>query len=64
LRRYLALPNGLPSHDTIQRVFAIVPSEFLQTFQILWNEMLNGGEGEKIKKILALNGKTQRGNGK
>ena len=30
LRNYLELPNGIPSHDTIQRVFAIVPSEFLK----------------------------------
>ena len=26
--------------------------------------MLNSNEGEKIKKILALDGKTQRGNGR
>lgn len=62
LRRYLELPNGIPSHDTIQRVFAMVSPEFLQTFQILWNEMLSSEEGEKIKKILAIDGKTQRGN--
>ena len=24
LRRYLELPNGIPSHDTIQRVFMMV----------------------------------------
>jgi len=63
LRRYLELPNGIPSHDTIQRVFAIVSSEFLQKFQMLWNEMLNSDEGEKVKKILAIDGKTQCGNG-
>lgn len=63
LRKYLELPNGIPSHDTIQRVFAIVPPEFLQGFQTVWNEMLNSGQGEKIRKILAIDGKTQRGNG-
>ena len=63
LRKYLELPNGIPSHDTIQRVFAMVSPEFLQKYQILWNEMLNSNEGEKIKKILAIDGKTQRGNG-
>jgi len=63
LRRYLELPNGIPSHDTIQRVFAMVSPEFLQGFQILWNEMLNSDEGEKIKRILAIDGKTQCGNG-
>ena len=63
LREYLELPNGIPSHDTLQRVFAMVSPEFLQRYQILWNELLNNNEGEKIKKILAIDGKTQRGNG-
>lgn len=63
LKEYLELPNGIPSHDTIQRVMAIVSSEYLQGLQILWNEMLNTGEGEKIQKILAIDGKTQCGNG-
>ena len=63
LRRYLELPNGIPSHDTVQRVFAMVSPEFLEGFQILWNEMLSSNEGEKIKKILAIDGKTQCGNG-
>lgn len=63
LRNYLELPNGILSHDTIQRVFAIVPPEFLENFQKRWNEMLNSDEGNKIKKLLAIDGKTQRGNG-
>ncbi|MBC5689121.1 ISAs1 family transposase [Mediterraneibacter sp. NSJ-55] len=61
--KYLELPHGLPSHDTIQRVFAIVPSEFLENFQKRWNELLNSEEGKKIKRLLAIDGKTQRGNG-
>ncbi|MCL2298701.1 MAG: transposase family protein [Firmicutes bacterium] len=44
LRRYLELPYGIPSHDTIQRVFAMVSPEFLQGFQTLWNEMLSSDE--------------------
>jgi predicted transposase YbfD/YdcC len=63
LRRYLELPNGIPSHDTIQKVLAMVSAEFLGRFQALWNEMLSSDEGEKIKKLLAIDGKTQRGNG-
>jgi len=63
LRKYLELPNGIPSHDTIQRVFAMVSAEFLKKFQQQWNEMLSSNEGEKLKKILAIDGKTQRGNG-
>jgi hypothetical protein len=39
LRKYLELPNGIPSHDTIQRVFAMVSPEFLKKFQIRWNEL-------------------------
>ena len=41
LCNYLELPYGIPSHDTIQRVFAIVPSGFLENFQKKWNELLN-----------------------
>jgi len=63
MREYLELPNGIPSHDTIQRVFAMVSAEYLQKFREIWNEMLNSDEGAKIKKILSLDGKTQRGNG-
>jgi len=62
LRRYLELPHGIPSHDTLSRVMAIVSSDFLQRFKKQWNEMLNSDEGEKIKKIFAIDGKTQRGN--
>jgi predicted transposase YbfD/YdcC len=62
LRKYLELPNGIPSYDTIRRVMAMVSSEFLSQFQKRWNEMLNGNQGQKLKKILALDGKTQRGN--
>ena len=63
LRQYLELSNGIPSHDTMQRVFAMVSPEYLSRYQAQWNEMLNTDEGEKIKKILAIDGKTQRGNG-
>ena len=63
LRNYLELPNGIPSHDTIQRVFAMVPSEFLESFQKKWNEMLNSDEGRKVKRLLAIDGKARRGNG-
>jgi hypothetical protein len=38
----------------------MVSSEFLKKFQNLWNEALNSEEGEKI---LAIDGKTRRGNG-
>jgi len=63
LRKYLELPNGIPSHDTIQRVFAMVSPEYLQEFRNRWNEVMSGNMGSKIKRILAIDGKTQCGNG-
>jgi len=63
LRRYLELPDGIPSHDTIQRVFSMVSPEFLQKFKMQWNDMLSSEEGQKVKKLLSLDGKTQCGNG-
>ena len=62
LRNCLELPYGIPSHDTIQRVFSMVPSGFLGNFQKRWNELLNSGEGEKVKRLLAIDGKSQRKN--
>jgi predicted transposase YbfD/YdcC len=35
---------------------------YLQKFQHHFNELLNNGEGEKIRKIFAIDGKTQKGN--
>ena len=62
LREYFELENGIPSHDTIERAFAMFSPKFLEHYQSRFNEMLNNDEGEKIKKILGIDGKTQRGN--
>jgi len=63
LREYFVLANGIPSHDTIQRAFEMVSPEYLQKFRDHFNKLLNNNEGEKVRKILAIDGKTQRGNG-
>ena len=63
LREYFELEHGIPSHDTIQRAFAIVSPEYLQWFRNRFNELMNTDEGKKVRKILGLDGKTQRGNG-
>lgn len=60
LRKYLELPNGIPSHDTIQRVFAIVPSKFLENFQKRWNELLHREEVNKIKGKILKNGQNKK----
>lgn len=62
LREYFKLENGIPSHDTTERAFTMFSPKFLEHFQGRFNEMMNDEEGEKIKKIIGIDGKTQRGN--
>jgi len=61
LREHLLLENGIPSHDTIQRVMSIIDPKEMQNIQLAWNEIVNSEEGEKLKKILNIDGKTMRG---
>jgi len=63
LRKYLELPCGIPSHDTIQRVFAMLSPDYLQEFRVRWDQVMSGNTGGRIKKLLGIDGKTQRGNG-
>ena len=60
LRTFLALPNGIPSHDTFERVLdRLNPQAFLACFQ-QWVEALAHGLG---LKHVAIDGKTLRGSG-
>jgi len=63
LKRYIGLKNGVPSHDTIQRVMSSIEPKYIQGLVEIWNEFLNRGEGEKLKEILSIDGKTMRGSG-
>lgn len=62
LRQYIELRNGIPSHDTIQRVMGMIRPENLQQLQSKWQELLDSNEGEKLKKIICVDGKTMRSN--
>lgn len=62
LRKYIQLENGVPSHDTIRRVMGMIAPEVIQQLQNQWQELLNRNEGETIRKIIAIDGKTMRGN--
>jgi predicted transposase YbfD/YdcC len=57
LKKFLELPNGIPSHDTIARVFSrLNPEEFQKCF-LSWIQSIscfNPGE------VIAIDGKTLR----
>jgi predicted transposase YbfD/YdcC len=57
LQTFLELPNGIPSHDTFNRVFsAIKPDAFMDCF-MLWTQSLRTALG---REVVALDGKAQR----
>jgi predicted transposase YbfD/YdcC len=62
LQNYLELPNGIPGYDTMRRTLALIEPSVLNNFLQKWNELVEKGEKEKLRKILAIDGKTQRGN--
>lgn len=47
---------------TIQRVMGMMRPENLQQLQRKWQELLDSNEGEKLKKIICVDGKTMRSN--
>jgi predicted transposase YbfD/YdcC len=56
-RTFLNLPNGIPSHDTFNRVFAALdPKEFLDCF-LRWTQSLRAAVPQEI---VALDGKALR----
>lgn len=57
LQQFLELPNGIPSHDTIGRVFArILPGQFQRSFQSWIQTISTLTEGQ----VIAIDGKTLR----
>ena len=48
-RQHFTLENGIPSHDTIGRAFAMVSPEYMQGFRDRFTELLNANEGEIVK---------------
>jgi predicted transposase YbfD/YdcC len=58
LRTFLELPNGIPSHDTFNRVFSAIDSEQFEDCFIQWiNTLAKITQGE----VVAIDGKTIRG---
>lgn len=58
LKQYLRLENGIPSHDTIQRVFQVLEPSVLMSRFIQWTQsVMEVSEG----RFIAIDGKTVRG---
>ena len=58
LKTFLSLPNGIPSHDTFGRVFALLDPEVFQSCFCAWLDELTI---DLKQEIIALDGKTVRG---
>src|SRR5712691_3285858 len=58
LQRFLPLPNGIPSHDTFERVFDRLDPEAFQRCFLNWTRSLFETLG---LKHIAIDGKTLRG---
>ncbi|MBE9056163.1 ISAs1 family transposase [Sphaerospermopsis sp. LEGE 08334] len=57
LKKFLELPNGIPSHDTFARVFARIEPQQFQNCFLSWIKSINKiTEGE----VIAIDGKTLR----
>src|SRR6266545_1806935 len=61
LRKYLELPGGIPSHDTINRVISLLNPAILQERFIQWVQSI---VTLKAGEVVSIDGKRLRGSGK
>ena len=58
LKKFLELPNGIPSKDTINRAFSAIDSDKFESCFIDWvNSIADLSKGQ----VIAIDGKTIRG---
>ena len=57
LRQFLALPNGIPSHDTFRRVFMLID---LNAFEACFTAWVRGITPLGEQEVVAIDGKTVR----
>jgi predicted transposase YbfD/YdcC len=60
LETFLALPNGIPSHDTFRRVFMLLDPDGFEACFARWARSL---AGEVEREVVAIDGKTARRSG-
>ena len=59
LKSFLELPNGIPSHDTFNRVFSLLSAKEFEKRFIYWVEITS----ERIQEHIAIDGKVLKGSG-
>jgi len=59
LKRFLELPNGIPSHDTFNRVFSLIDPKVFETRFVAWVEAVSG----KLNGQVVIDGKMIKGSG-
>tara|TARA_B100000315_G_C14499519_1_gene551653 strand:- start:44 stop:1189 length:1146 start_codon:yes stop_codon:yes gene_type:complete len=60
LSSFIHLPNGIPSHDTFNRVFSKIN---VRQFESSFTDWIQSLDVDVVKKIIAIDGKTLRGSG-
>jgi predicted transposase YbfD/YdcC len=60
LETFLALPNGIPSHDTFRRVFMLIDPDAFEACFARWAQSLTG---QVEREVVAIDGKTVRRSG-
>ncbi len=60
LETFLALPNGIPSHDTFRRVFMLIDPD---AFEVCFTRWVQSWAREVAREVVAVDGKTVRRSG-
>src|SRR3569832_171883 len=60
LKTFLALPNGIPSHDTFRRVFMLIDPDAFEGCFTRWAQSLTS---KVEREVVAIDGKTVRRSG-
>lgn len=61
LEKFIDLDDGVPSHDTIGRILAMIKPIQFQTALIEWVQRLRAGQNADAPKLIQIDGKTSRG---
>ena len=60
LRQFLMLPNGIPSHDTIRRVFTLIDAKQFEGCFLAWTRAVFSPPQKATLRQIAVDGKTMR----